>query len=140
MSRSGYSDDCEGIQLWRANVERAIKGKKGQEFFRELLAALDALPTKRLIPHELVSEDGECCALGAVALARKLDVATVDESEPEEVAAALGIRSMLAQEVAYMNDEYQRLNTPEERWQRIRTWVEVNLTPASSGEVDGPGR
>jgi hypothetical protein len=120
--------------LWRGNVERAIKGKKGQEFFRELLAALDALPNKRLIPHELVSEDGECCALGAVALARKMDVASVDESEPEEVAAALGIRSMLAQEVAYMNDEYQRRNTPEERWQRIRNWVSSNI---ASGEKHG---
>ena len=127
MSRSGYSDDCENVQLWRGNVERAIKGKKGQEFFKELLAALDAIPTKRLIPHELVSDDGECCALGAVALARKIDVATVDESEPEEVAAALGIRSMLAQEVAYMNDEYQRLNTPEQRWERIRKWVASNI-------------
>lgn len=127
MSRSGYSDDGDYIALWRGNVERAIKGKKGQEFFRELLAALDALPNKRLIPHELVSEDGECCALGAVAMARKLDVAAVDESEPEEVAAALGIRAMLTQEVAYMNDEYQRLNTPEERWQRIRNWVVSNL-------------
>lgn len=126
MSRSGYSDDCENVQLWRANVGRAIKGKKGQEFFKELLAALDALPSKRLIPHELVS-DGECCALGAVAIWRGLDVANIDESEPEEVAAALGIRSMLAQEVAYMNDEYQRLNTPEERWQRIRNWVTSNI-------------
>lgn len=135
MSRSGYSDDCENVQLWRSNVERAIKGRKGQEFFKELLAALDALPAKRLIRHELVSEDGECCALGAVALARKLDVAAVDESEPEEVAAALGIRSMLAQEVAYWNDEYRGLDTPEERWQRMRTWVEVNLTPdTSAGE------
>lgn len=132
MSRSGYSDECENVQLWRGNVERAIKGKKGQAFFKELLAALDAIPTKRLIPHELVSEDGECCALGAVAIARKLDVAKVDESEPEEVAAALGIRSMLAQEVAYMNDEYQRNNTPEERWRRIRAWVCSNIT--STGE------
>jgi hypothetical protein len=128
MSRSGYSDECENVQLWRGNVERAIKGKKGQEFFRELLAALDAIPTKRLIPHELVSEDGECCALGAVFVARKADVAKVDESEPEEVAAALGIRSMLAQEVAYMNDEYQRHDSPEERWERIHKWVSSNIT------------
>jgi len=134
MSRSGYSDDCENVQLWRGNVERAIKGKKGQEFFKELLAALDAIPTKRLIPHELVSEDGECCALGAVFVARKTDVAGVDESEPEEVAAAPGIRSMLAQEVAYMNDEYQRNNTPEERWQRIRAWVVSNLAASTSTE------
>lgn len=137
MSRSGYSDDCENVQLWRGNVERAIKGKKGQEFFKELLAALDALPSKRLIPHELVSEDGECCALGAVFIARKTDVANVDESEPEEVAAALGIRSMLAQEVAYWNDEYRRRDTPEERWQRMRTWVEVNLAQATSGAESG---
>lgn len=123
MSRSGYSDDCDGVQLWRANVERAIQGKNGQEFFRELLAALDALPRKRLIQHELVSEDGECCALGAVALARNLDVSAVDESEPEEVAAALGIRSMLAQEVAFWNDETHRHDSPEDRWQRMRTWV-----------------
>lgn len=127
MSRSGYSDDCENVQLWRGNVERAIKGKKGQEFFKELLAALDALPHKRLIPHELI-DGSECCALGAVVLARGLDVTTIDESEPEEVAAALGIRGMLAQEIAYMNDEYQRLNTPEERWQRIRNWVVSNIT------------
>lgn len=122
MSRSGYSDDCENIQLWRGNVERAIKGKKGQEFFRELLAALDALPQKRLVPHVLV-QDGECCALGAVAIARGMDVSKIDESEPDQVAAAFGIREMLAQEIAYMNDEYQRRNTPEERWQRIRDWV-----------------
>lgn len=136
MSRSGYSDDCENIQLWRGNVDRAIKGKKGQEFFKELLAALDALPNKRLIPHELISEDGECCALGAVFISRNTNVAGVDESEPEEVAAALGIRSMLAQEVAYMNDEYQRLNTPEERWQRIRNWVVANLAEHTSKGVE----
>ena len=134
MSRSGYSDDCDGIQLWRANVERAIKGKKGQEFFKELLAALDAMSNKRLIAHELVSEDGECCALGAVAISRKIDVASVDESEPEEVAAALGIRSMLAQEVAYWNDEYRRNDTPEDRWQRMRTWVCSNI---ASGDDHG---
>lgn len=127
MSRSGYSDDCENVQLWRGNVERAIKGKKGQEFFKELLAALDALPNKRLIQYNLV-DGSECCALGAVAISRGIDVANVDESEPEEVAAALGIRSMLAQEIAYMNDEYRRLDTPEERWQRIRAWVCSNIT------------
>jgi hypothetical protein len=137
MSRSGYSDDCDGIQLWRANVERAIQGKKGQEFFKELLAALDALPNKRLIAHELVSEQGECCALGAVFVARNIDVANVDESEPEEVAAALSIRSMLAQEIAYWNDEYRRNDTPEERWQRMHLWVESNLTPGNTGGEHG---
>lgn len=127
MSRSGYSDDCEGVQLWRANVERAIHGRAGQLFFMELLAALDALPHKRLIPHELV-DGSECCALGAVALARGMDVTKIDESEPEEVAAAFGIRGMLVQEIAYMNDEYKgSQETPEDRFRRIREWVVVNL-------------
>lgn len=133
MSRSGYSDDCENVQLWRGNVERAIKGKKGQEFFRELLSALDALPEKRLVRHVLVRE-GECCALGAVAIARGMDVTKVDENEPDQVAAAFGIREMLAQEIAYMNDDYDRLSTPEQRWGRIRAWVVSNLAaPTSEG-------
>lgn len=131
MSRSGYSDDCENVQLWRANVDRAIHGKAGQSLFKELLAALDALPHKRLIPHELV-KDGECCTLGAVVLARGLDVSKIDESEPEEVAAALGIRSMLAQEIAYMNDEYiGSRETPERRFERIRAWVVKQISVQS---------
>lgn len=127
MSRSGYSDDCENVQLWRGNVDRAIHGKAGQAFFKELLAALDALPHKRLIPHELV-DGSECCALGAVALSRGMDVTKIDESEPEEVAAAFGIRGMLAQEIAYMNDEYKgSQEAPEARFERVRKWVIANL-------------
>jgi len=41
MSRSGYSDDCEGSELamWRGQVASAKRGKRGQRFFRELVAA-----------------------------------------------------------------------------------------------------
>lgn len=66
MSRSGYSYDCNGWELirWRGAVASAIRGKRGQEFLRQLLAALDALPNKRLIRDELVTKDGEVCAIG----------------------------------------------------------------------------
>lgn len=58
MSRSGYSDDDDDdggsrLNLWRGAVERAIKGKRGQAFLRELGAALDAMPDKRLTTGEL---------------------------------------------------------------------------------------
>lgn len=43
MSRSGYSDDCDHIELWRAAVDAAVSGKRGQAFLRELLGALDAM-------------------------------------------------------------------------------------------------
>lgn len=54
MSRSGYVDDCENLELYRATVERSIKGKRGQAFLRELAAAMDAMPEKVLIAEELV--------------------------------------------------------------------------------------
>jgi hypothetical protein len=32
MSRSGYSEDYEHMELYRANVDRTLAGKKGQAF------------------------------------------------------------------------------------------------------------
>ena len=60
MSRSGYSEDCDGWALvrWRGAVKSAIRGQRGQAFLRELLAALDAIPDKRLIAEELVDAQG----------------------------------------------------------------------------------
>ncbi len=45
MSRSGYDDnyDDEALcNLWRGAVERAIKGKRGQAFLREMRALVSA--------------------------------------------------------------------------------------------------
>jgi hypothetical protein len=133
MSRSGYSDDCENIAMWRGMVASATRGKRGQALLRALLEALDAMPEKRLIPHELES-DGEVCALGALGRARGMDISKLDPEEPEEVAAAFNIAPCLAQEIVYMNDEYRARRydpkivgyvdmTPEERWQQMRDWV-----------------
>jgi hypothetical protein len=128
MSRSGYSDDCENLWLYRATVERSIKGKRGQEFLRELAAALDAMPEKTLIRNELISEHGEVCTIGAVCKARSLDVSKIDENEPGDVAKAVGIARSMAAEIAFENDEARSTSElPNERWQRMRKWVADNL-------------
>ena len=126
MSRSGYSDDCEHLELWRASVNRALRGARGQHFLRKLLIALDAMPTKRLVAGHLV--DGtDVCALGAVD-----SKVFVDPEDRDAVARHFGIAPSMAAEIAYMNDECQPLvwgqgETPEDRWIRMRIWVEEQI-------------
>lgn len=127
MSRSGYSYDGEPNYLWRGAVERAIQGKRGQAFLREMLVALDALPEKRLIA-EALELNGEYCAMGAVARARGTDVSYVDPEDIDTMARTMGIAPALASEVAYVNDDeddsyYYPGRTPGKRWQDVRAWV-----------------
>lgn len=128
MSRSGYVDDCENIELYRATVSRAIKGKRGQAFLRELAREMDAMPEKILIAEELIDSDGCCCTIGVVCKARGIDVGNLDYEVPEYVGEAVGIARCLAAEIAYMNDEWAPIETPEQRWTRMRKWVSDNLT------------
>jgi len=130
MSRSGYVDDYEEpglLNLWRANVGRTLSGKRGQAFLREMAAALDAMPVKELIAHELVSETGAVCAIGSVAVARKLDVSELDPGEPDDVSAAFGISCVMTREIVYENDEIVYNETPAARWLRMRKWVADHL-------------
>ena len=56
MSRAGYyedDDDPLALGRWRAQVMSATRGRRGQQFLRDLLASLDAMPEKRLITDEL---------------------------------------------------------------------------------------
>ncbi len=132
MSRSGYSDDCENLNLYRGNVDRSLAGRRGQAFLAEMAAALDAMPDKKL-SAKVLARDGEACALGVVAIKRGLDVSTIDETEPEDVAAAFGISRVMAAEIAYVNDEcgggYRNGkfadtdDTSAQRWERVRKWV-----------------
>ncbi|HDR9756466.1 TPA: hypothetical protein ACK3Q6_001657 [Burkholderia cepacia] len=137
MSRSGYSDDCENIELWRGAVTRAIRGKRGQALLRDLAAALDAMPEKRLITNELQAADGDFCTLGVLGHVRGLDLKSIDPEDREAVAAAFKIAPALAAEVVFENDERgyhwdhalgkSVIETPEERWTRMRQWVAANL-------------
>jgi len=91
MSRinEDYEPDCieDELRMWafQGNIKRAVAGKKGQKFLREMEAALLALPVKRLTKGALADAHehsfpnrlgyvpeatGDVCALGAVAAAR----------------------------------------------------------------------
>lgn len=128
MSRSGYNEDIDNWQLirWRGMVASATRGKRGQKFYRDLLDALDALPEKQLIAEEL-EKDGQVCAIGSLGLIRGIDMSELDPEEPETVAAAFDIATCLAQEVVYENDEGADRETPEQRFVRMRTWVEKQI-------------
>ena len=107
MSRSGYSDDCDGWALirWRGAVTQAIRGARGQAMLRELMQALDALPEKTLAADSLVTADGEYCALGALGRARGIDMSTIDPEDCAAVAGAFGIAKALAAEIMFLNDD-----------------------------------
>jgi hypothetical protein len=109
MGRSGYTDDYDdennALALYRANVDRATKGKRGQKFFRELVAALDAMPEKRLIQGELEEEEGAVCALGALRKAKGVPLERLLESDWDVLGEAFDIAPMLTQEVMFENDD-----------------------------------
>jgi len=129
MSRAGYSDDLDQWELikWRGQVASAIRGKRGQKLLRELLSALDAMPEKKLIAHELRTEQGEVCALGALGIARGIDLENLDPEDPDGIAAAFDVAQQLVREIEYHNDDW-RGETPETRYERMRKWVASLIT------------
>lgn len=109
MSRSGYTDDADDIRalnMWRGAVDRSLKGKRGQAFLREIIAALDAMPIKELAADSLVTAEGEFCTLGAVGAARGMDMSTLDPEDWDAVAKAFGIAPAMAREIVFENDEH----------------------------------
>lgn len=130
MSRSGYSDDCDGWELicWRGAVNSAIRGKRGQRTLHEILAALDAMPVKALAAESLVTADGQCCTLGVLGAQRGIALDELDPEDPDGVAQAFGIAPALAKEIVFENDEgghWKEL--PDRRWERMRAWVVSNI-------------
>lgn len=131
MSRSGYTDDIDDNWshiMYRGSVAAAVRGKRGQKFFRDLLAALDGLPEKRLIPNELETKDGCFCALGALGKSRGYDLSTIDPEDIERCALTFDIAESLAREVVFVNDEAgYYTESPEQRFERVREWVANNI-------------
>ena len=140
MSRSGYTEDYDGdypnaINLYRGAVERAFKGKRGQAFLRELLAALDAMPEKKLAANVWVEPSGAACALGVVAQARGL-TDTFEQFDPDDPSSAatagelLGIAESMARELVWINDDnFFRNESDDSRWARVRAMVKGWITP-----------
>lgn len=143
MSRSGYvgCGNLGPLELgrWRAQVASSIRGKRGQQFLRELADAMDAMPVKELIANALVNSEGSCCTIGVVCKLRNVDVSNVDVTDPELVGNLVGISRQLAAEIEYMNDEcpdfrkdpetgeWKWDETPAERWTRMRKWVDGKI-------------
>lgn len=136
MSRSGYSEYCENVALWRGAVHRAMTGYRGQHLLRKLRDALDAMPVKRLITDKIADDHGGVCAFGAID-----PRATVDPCDRVAVGKHFGIAPAMAAEIVYMNDEglgWYSHETPEERWVRMRAWVDEQIVSVPAGsEAEG---
>lgn len=127
MSRSGYTEDGDydrwDLIRYRGAVKSAIRGKRGQKLLQDIADALDAMTEKRLIAHDLVKE-GQYCTLGVIGAARGVPLETIDPEDAETVAGTFGIATALAREIVFENDEGSyAMETPEQRWQRMRKWV-----------------
>lgn len=131
MGRSGYSDDFDDdylLHLYRGRVASATRGKRGQALLKDILIAMDGMPSKRLIAHDLEAMDGAVCALGAAGKLRGIDMGALDPDDAETVAYRFNIADCLAREIVWENDDCGRRNeTPEERFVRMRKWVRSQI-------------
>jgi len=126
VNRSGYHDDIDDqdLNLYRGRVARTMKGKRSQEFLRELADAMDAMPEKILIANELVDSVGDCCTIGVVCKSRGIEVAEVDPMDPDAVGKLVDISRTLAAEIEFENDDGSfHGEDPAKRWVRMRKWV-----------------
>ena len=134
MSRTHYSDDYgedfpNQLWLYRANVDRSMASKTGRKMLREILAALDAMPTRELWPdvfietrdeeardrfhaNETPAPKGAMCALGAwaaTALGPEAAAGLFREAEPDSLTMAhrlkaLGWPPLVVHEIVFEND------------------------------------
>lgn len=146
MSRHGYSDYYDGPQLamWRGVIASATRGKRGQSFFRALVAALDAMPEKRLVAGELQTREGAVCALGCLGKARGVDIGSVDTEDWDALGELFDIAPQLAQEVMFINDD-GGARADANRWKLVRDWAsrQIRVEPSElatdkvAGEATG---
>jgi len=127
MSRSEYTEDCTNFDLYRGTVKRSIAGERGQAFLLVFAKALDALKEKRLISGQLSNHDGEVCGLGAVFKLRRIAAGLTAYEDNRKLAGVMGISRSMCAEIEYMNDEWAPNETPEQRWTRMRKWIDDNI-------------
>jgi hypothetical protein len=87
MSRftgEGENDWPNQGELWWANTERALKGRRGQRDLRDLETALLELPEKRLIAGS-IALNGQVCAVAALAVHRLMQDGTPREQALAEI-------------------------------------------------------
>lgn len=143
MGRHGYVDDLDqqAQAMWTGRVLSAIRGQRGQAMLRDLGAALDAMPTKRLVARSLQTQDGDVCTLGCLAAAKGMDFTEYSDADEYdlqelngELAAAFDVAECMVQEIEWNNDECGKHDeSPEERWTRMRRWVKRHERQAKEG-------
>ena len=86
------------------------------------------MPIKELITGDLENEEG-VCALGCLAQRKQIkDIEDIDPTDHNYLAGLFDIATCLVQEIEFENDEgVYSSETPEQRWIRMRKWVDRNL-------------
>ena len=144
MSRIIYNEcmDNRELGLQMGRDAQAIRGKRGQAFLRELEAALLSLTPRRLIVDVLCDQQGEVCALGAVARKRlvtqgatyaEAELALCPDNDPEPyfwedpdddtteyAVKVLGLSATMAWLIQEANDDPEGPSrTPEQRYDYV---------------------
>ena len=141
MSRHGlYEMDDWSVEeilqhgRYRGRVASALRGKRGQAFLRNLIAALEAMPIdkRELAADSFVASDGCMCALSATLNHKGLpqpddiDFDDCDDIDTaiDHAAHYLNIAEVLAREVIWENDGFAIPNTQADQiaW-RTRTFT-----------------
>lgn len=145
MSRITYNEcnDLESLLAagrWEAREKKVMNGRPALRSFRELEAALSALPRKRLIEGEAC--DGlDVCAVGALALYRRVQAGEhrgvviadltweygLEERSTVSLGELQGLTNTLSWIIVERNDERYWNMTPEERYDGVLTWVRENI-------------
>ena len=124
---------------WTRNMKVAPGSKNGQRYLRELKAALEAMPLRRLLRGELAGyapgNEELVCALGAFAMYKGTSFNDLDAYQGAdgsiELAQAHGMTQTLAYMVGIENDRTRwdvaarslRPESPEQTWQRMYDWT-----------------
>ena len=147
MSRYCDSDDYDW-EPWMEGqaagaMRSAIRGRRGQQLLRDLIAGLDALPVQELAAGALEDfETGCVCALGAVRLQRGAEAVPLsfDLDDPDidwrDLAKPFDISETLAHAVISENEYSSKRNDEQSRrrrWQSVRAWAVGNLLAPAGG-------
>jgi hypothetical protein len=143
MSRSGYTEDSDNnwdLIRWRGAVLSATRGKRGQAFLRDLLAALEAMPERELVANEFQA-DGSFCTLGVIGDARGVNLDEIDVFDYDELSSTFGVASALVREIMYENDDFWIPSNNDEtakrraRWLYMHNWVKSRIKEEADKQV-----
>ena len=149
MSRYSDCDDYDWEHWMEGQaagaLQSAIRGRRGQQLLRDLIAGLDALPVPELAAGALEDPETGCvCALGAVRLQRSPEAVPLrfDPTDQgavfdwRDLAEPFDISQTLANEVIAQNEYGSERNDEQSRrrrWLSVRAWAVGHLTTSDGG-------